>query len=180
MHAEALDAVRKMMFESGYAHGEVKHVSSGLGSARYGLDLGGADVNGTARDLFASDVVWRGLDIEEGPGVDYVADARNWRDADVWFDVVLCTELLEHVEHWQAVPLTIWEALAPGGFAFLTCASIGRGAHGARGGPTPMDGEYYANVPLSSFSAANQGIPWREFHVTYNPAPGDLYAWMQR
>ncbi len=177
MHAEALDAVRKMMFRSGYAVGAL----GGSLVPRRGLDLGGADVNGTARSLFASDVRWWGLDVEPGPGVDIVADARNWRrDIRPAFDVVLCTELLEHVEHWQAVPLTIYEALVPGGYAFLTCASTGRNPHGARGGPSPLEGEYYGNVPLSSFSAVNNDIPWREFHATYSSNPGDLYAWMEK
>lgn len=166
MHAEARDGMARMI------------AASGLDTARplVALDLGGADVNGTTRDLFPG-ALWAGLDIEAGPGVDIVADARSWESA-VRFDVVACTELLEHVERWAECVDTAWFALKPGGFLFVTAASTGRPAHGARGGPAPLPGEWYGNVDPDEVRDALS--LFAESHVEFNPNPGDVYAWARK
>jgi SAM-dependent methyltransferase len=202
MHPEALDAVRRMMVESGYpsADDPDRH--------RMGIDFGGADVNGTARALFSPAVTWHGLDIAPGPGVDIVADARTWEgmpDLDpreiteagqvmcslVHADVILCTELLEHVaplpdditadSGWVQVLQTMHRVLKPGGFAFITCASTGRRPHGARGEHDVPIGEHYRNVDPGLFSTAVSAIGgWSAGRMHFNPNPGDLYAWMKK
>lgn len=201
MHPEALRAVHDMVRQSGADL--TRHADDRMGPI--GLDIGGADVNGTARRWFPDTTTWLGLDIAPGPGVDIVADATTWRgevpvtavpgalQAGVWglpaFDIVLCTELLEHVEHWPAVLDTIHACLVPGGYAFITCASTGRRPHGARGELDPPDGEHYGNVSPEDFqrAVANVGLledfaalPWSGGHLTYNPTPGDLYAWLRK
>ena len=88
------------------------------------------------------------LDIEAGPGVTIVADARTWRPepGSELYDLVISTECLEHVEGWTSVIATAAAALKVGGWFVGTCASIGRGPHGATGAPSPAKGEWYRNV----------------------------------
>jgi len=197
MHAEALNAVRDMItttIREGHLHKPTEN------AWRLAIDLGGADVNGTARGLFDADYTnWLGVDIAEGPGVDIVADARSWdwhsgrfltsearTHAHKRVDLVLCTELLEHVapfpndiadSGWKAVIGTACRMLRPGGVLMVTCASTGRRPHGARGELDVPTGEYYGNVELEPFSAAMESLDWRDWDVKYNPNPGDLYAW---
>jgi SAM-dependent methyltransferase len=192
MHPEALEAVRRMVNVSGY----IKYEKA-LGSPeRVGLDLGGADINGTARAVVPFVERWFGSDIESGPGVDWVWDATAYVPVANYdtFDVVLCTELLEHVEDWPAVVRNIWELLAPGGYAFLTFAGCsrlagwGRRPHGARGGLHPEPGEYYGNVEHLDFvqvlaetlDGDYSGLIGPAFEVWTRPVPGDIYAWFKK
>jgi len=203
MHPEAFDAVRRMMVSSDFVRYESPVTPE---RPRLAVDFGGADVNGTARELFDPATEWLGLDIAPGSGVDIVADARSWngpvdmgdpvnvsRDtvygATLAVDLVLCTELLEHVPPpagldpdtgWMAVLGTIHRVLKPGGFAFVTCASTGRRPHGARGEMDPPQGEHYRNVDPDLFMDTVQGQPWADYDWQFNPNPGDLYAWMRK
>lgn len=69
------------------------------------LEIGSYDVNGTLQQYFrplAKEYI--GVDIEHGPGVDEVVD----EDADLVktygknsFDIVICTEMLEHAKDWR-------------------------------------------------------------------------------
>jgi SAM-dependent methyltransferase len=213
MHPEALEAVRRMVNTSGYINGpRAINNETDLPAKRCGLDLGGADVNGTARSVIPDVDVWYGLDIAPGPGVDLVADAtddermRNYADL---FDVVLCTELLEHVENWRAVLDNAWSVLAPRGTAFFTFAGTdghtwARRPHGARGEHDVPKGEYYGNVPLSEFGDALDKLlcaahPLPEIVTTKvpggfeavhdggqraevwcRPVPGDIYCWFRK
>ncbi|MEU0467299.1 methyltransferase domain-containing protein [Amycolatopsis sp. NPDC006131] len=138
------------------------------------LDLGGADINGTARHLLPN-ATWTGLDIQPGPGVDIVADATTWQPDRV-FDVVVCTELLEHVQNWRAVLATAHAALRAGGVLVLTCASNGRRPHGARGDMDPAPGEWYGNVDWEDIGDELAHL-FTEYQVVFNPNPGDCYAW---
>lgn len=140
------------------------------------LDLGGVDINGTTRDLFPG-AKWTGLDIEDGPGVDVVADAATWQTR-ARFDIVTCTELLEHVEDWRGCIATTRRTLKKGGYLFITAASTGRYPHGARGGPSPLPGEWYSNINPDDLTEALS--PFAESHVEFNPNPGDVYAWCRK
>ena len=144
------------------------------------LDLGGRDINGSIRDLLPNGK-WTGLDIEPGPGVDLVHDATTrWPDSFERFDLVVSTEVLEHVELWGAILRTASEALEPGGpeALFVTCASTGRPEHGASGGPSPLPGEWYGNVAPGPLRDVLAGL-FRYSHVEYRANPGDAYAWAQ-
>lgn len=166
MHPEAHAALDKMLSDAGIDRHHTYRV----------LDLGGADINGTGRDLLPK-AHWTGLDIEPGLRVDIVADATTWQPAagESW-DIVVCTELLEHVARWHDVLLTAACALDLDGRFFLTCASIGRRPHGARGAPDPAPGEYYGNIDPGKLRLLMR-THFRDVYVTYNPTPGDAYAW---
>lgn len=168
MHPEARDGLARQLEASGLD----------LTAPWRVLDLGGRDINGSIRDLLPV-AKWVGLDIEPGPGVDLVHDATQpWPAGFDRFDLVVCTEVLEHVERWAAVLRAASQALEPGGpeALFVTCASTGRPEHGASGGPCPLPGEWYGNVPPGALRDVLVGL-FRDSHVEYRANPGDAYAW---
>lgn len=164
MHPEAYDAVGRMVAASGIdPAGEWT-----------GLDIGGRDVNGSAR-AHLPNARWHGLDAVPGPGVDIVADARDW-NPDAVYDVVLCTELLEHVRGWRHVLIAAAEALDRHGFLFLTAASHGRRPHSADGHMFVPAGEHYANVDPEELRRELAAL-FAVVFVDYQRRPGDVYAW---
>lgn len=170
MHPEARDGLARMFDASGLDLDRPWRV----------LDLGGRDINGSIRDLLPY-ATWTGVDVAPGPGVDLVHDCtRPWPGDGPLFDVVVCTEVLEHVEQWQRLLSTCAEALAPAGpqFLFVTCASDGRPPHGAAGGPVPLPGEWYRNVPPGTLHEALTAR-FRHVAVEYRAVPGDAYAWAE-
>jgi len=64
------------------------------------------------------------LDIEIAEGVDVVGDARQMPIASGSIDVVLCTQVLEHIREPVAVVAEIWRILKPGGTLLLTVPGI--------------------------------------------------------
>jgi SAM-dependent methyltransferase len=170
MHPEARDGLARQLAASGLD----------LSAPWRMLDLGGRDINGSVRDLLPA-AKWTGLDIAAGPGVDLVHDATTpWPDGFDRFDLVVCTEVLEHVERWPAVLRTASQALEPGGpeVLFVTCASTGRRPHGASGEMDPPPGEWYANVPPELLKAHLLNA-FERVAVEYRANPGDAYAWAQ-
>jgi hypothetical protein len=104
-------------------------VPAGL-SARDGvvvLDIGGANVNGSYRDVFAGPQYrYRAADISAGEGVDIVLD-DPYRiplpDASV--DIVLSGQMLEHCEFFWLAFQEMVRLLKPDGFIFLIAPSAG-------------------------------------------------------
>jgi SAM-dependent methyltransferase len=98
------------------------------------LEVGSYDVNGSLRPLLESwgPAEYRGVDLIEGPGVDEVLDATRLveRFGEGAFDVVVSTELLEHVPDWRLVISNLKRVLAPGGILLLTTRSPGYPYHG--------------------------------------------------
>ena len=60
------------------------------------------------------------LDLRPGPGVDVVGDALALGIASASVDVVLCTEMLEHVTEPQRAIDEMYRVLKPGGMLLLT------------------------------------------------------------
>ncbi len=141
------------------------------------VDLGGADVNGSPRALFSSATEYVAIDNRAGPGVGLVTDATTWCPPDDWlgrFDVALCTEVFEHVQHWRAMLYNQWLLLRPGGLCLVTCACPPRPAHSIVGVVPPPAGEWYANVGADALRAPMQ-LLLRDVQVAGHPR-GDLYA----
>lgn len=109
------------------------------------LDVGGRDVNGGCRDLFNADSVWTVVDLEPDESVDVVGDIRELVDLDE-FDVVLCLEVLEHVEDWRGVLDACVDHCVSGGVVIVTAAGPGRAPHSAVDGCGVRPGEWYRNV----------------------------------
>lgn len=91
------------------------------------LDLGGADVNGSYRDVFRGPQYdYRGADLVAGEGVAIVLESAYeipLEDASV--DIVLSGQMLEHCEFfWKSFEEMV-RVLKPSGFIFLIAPSAG-------------------------------------------------------
>jgi len=94
------------------------------------LEVGSKYVNGSVRPLiekFFNPKEYIGVDIEKGKFVDIVCDAENLVDyfGKETFDVVISTELLEHVKDWRKVINNMKEVLKPNGYIYITTRSKG-------------------------------------------------------
>lgn len=98
------------------------------------IEVGSLDVNGSLRQhieaLGPSHYV--GVDMQMGRGVDRVCKVENLvrafgREA---FDAVVSTELIEHVQDWQAAINNLKSVLRPGGVMLVTTRSKGFKYHG--------------------------------------------------
>lgn len=129
------------------------------------LDIGGRDLNGSTRILFPNANPYHVLDLRPGKGVDFVADAADWRP-DRRYDLVVCTETFEHAEKWREIILTAWDALRPGGWFIFTCAGPGRPEHsGVEAVWGLIDGEWYANVSPEEIREELQDQGWVEIEA---------------
>ena len=98
------------------------------------IDVGARDVNGSLRPLIESwePAQYVGTDIKSGPGVDVVCDAGGLADrfGEDSFDLVICTELLEHVRFWRDVVSNLKRVCTPDGVLLITTRSYGAAYHG--------------------------------------------------
>lgn len=138
------------------------------------IDFGGQNVNGTVHDLLPKARITT-LDIENA---DIIADARTWVP-DHEYDMVICTEVFEHVIGWESIIMTAWRALKFDGLFVFTCASDSRRPHGATGALDPAPGEFYANVSPDQLRNALFNL-FRDQEVVYQYPPGDAYGWARK
>jgi hypothetical protein len=132
MHIEAYDFVRRTL----------KH----LQPRKSVLEIGSKNVNGSCRDLFTAEILYFGIDIIPGNGVDLIADGATWRPQDgKKFDTVISTECLEHTSYGKEICQTAFDILEDDGVFILTAATLGRQPHGADGYVLKQN-EYYQNV----------------------------------
>jgi len=96
------------------------------------------DSRGSAREIIEPmwPALYLGIDMRTGPGVDIQLRIEDLlvRFEPEWFDVILCAEVLEHVQDWRFAVNAIKKLLYPGGRAFVTTRSHGFWYH-----PEPED-----------------------------------------
>ena len=73
-----------------------------------------------------------GVDISSGPRVDEVVDVGDLADrfGDESFDVVVATEVVEHVRNWRSAFTNMKRVLRTGGLLIVTTRSPGFAVHG--------------------------------------------------
>jgi len=140
------------------------------------LEIGSADINSSAQDLslraLLPDATWHGIDMSDGPGVDEVVSAAEYRTRRT-FDCVVSTEALEHAPRPEDIIECAARYLVPGGVLLLTAAAPERAPHGADGGPV-QPGEHYGAISPAALAAMLDG--WADVEIAHNPAAGDVYA----
>lgn len=98
------------------------------------LEVGSQDVNGSMRSMVEklSPARYVGIDLQEGPGVDEVCTAEDMveRFGPDTVDLLINTEMLEHVHDWRCVVSNLKRVLKPGGVLILTTRSRGYPIHG--------------------------------------------------
>lgn len=117
------------------------------------IEIGSRDVNGSVRSLFG-DIPYTGLDLYEGPSVDWVGDAAIYKPPEP-VGCVVCCETLEHAPNWKQLVKAGASWLRDGGHLIVTCAGPGRKAHSAIDGSYNVrDGEHYGNVSPEELAEA--------------------------
>ncbi len=93
------------------------------------LEVGSHDVNGSLRPIIESwePAEYIGVDIKKGPGVDVICNADNIVEhfGKETFDIVISTELLEHVWDWRRVISNIKNICKSNGIILITTRSYG-------------------------------------------------------
>lgn len=139
----------------------------------------------TIRDiLFDAGIVdtYTGCDLKDGPGVDIVESGHLLAHPDNSFDIIVCSEVLEHNPYWLQTLTNMRRMLKAGGLVLVTCASDGRLEHGtSRTSPTDSPGSsslgwnYYRNLSERDILPILHPDSGAYFISIYNPAACDYY-----
>jgi ubiquinone/menaquinone biosynthesis C-methylase UbiE len=144
------------------------------------IEMGSLNINGTVRDFYNAKK-YVGVDLEEGPGVDFVSPAQEVGFEDNSFDVAVSAECFEHNPFWAETFENMYRIASA--FVIFTCASDGREEHGTRRShpstsPFTLDWDYYKNLNEKDFrSKFKIDEMFNEYEFIYNQNSKDLYFW---
>ncbi|MCX5782725.1 MAG: methyltransferase domain-containing protein [Elusimicrobia bacterium] len=97
------------------------------------LEIGSLDVNGSARSFIEKmgPSKYLGIDIVNGNGVDEICSIYDILEkyGNESFDVVVCTEVMEHVKDWKKAISNMKKIIRRGGIILLTTRSSGYKYH---------------------------------------------------
>jgi SAM-dependent methyltransferase len=97
------------------------------------IEVGSLDINGSLRSFVETLAphAYIGVDIERGPGVDRICDAHELLSCfgRETCDLLISTELLEHVRDWRLVISNFKHLVRPGGVVLVTTRSFGFPLH---------------------------------------------------
>jgi SAM-dependent methyltransferase len=114
------------------AYGEAQLTEGDIRGKRV-IEVGARNVNGSLRKYVEQfgPSAYVGVDIEAGRGVDEVCNAEDLvaRFGRESFDLVISTEVLEHVRNWRVVMANLKQLLTPNGVLLITTRSYGFGYH---------------------------------------------------
>lgn len=154
--------------------------------AKFVLEIGSLNVNGSARVLF-SRCVYLGVDVIEGRDVDMVCFAHNISLEAGRFDTVISCEALEHDMYWQKTLAKAVEMLRSGGLLILTCAGPTRAPHGTRtvcpyeSGtsriPIPEVADYYRGLTEEDLRSSLDVAAFESFAFVTDEDGMDIYFW---
>lgn len=98
------------------------------------LEIGSRNVNGSVRPYVEKNQPkeYIGIDIRKGDGVDIICDVNNIQKqfGTESFDIIIATELLEHIKNWRIAIMNIKNVLKKDGIILITTRSKGLGFHG--------------------------------------------------
>jgi len=96
------------------------------------LEVGSLDVNGSVRPYIESlrPKSYLGIDVQDGKGVDLIADITKLDNWDVLFDVIICQSTLEHICQWKKAVNNMKQLLIPGGLIYIAVPGIKFHYHG--------------------------------------------------
>ncbi|MCC7372530.1 MAG: glycosyltransferase [Chloroflexi bacterium] len=125
----------------------VRNTIEQLPARRRVVEIGGRNINGSVRPLFAG-AEYTAVDVAPGAGVDVVEDGATYQP-EAPPDTVVCCEVLEHAPNAEQIVANAVRILAPGGLLILTCATDPRPPHSGHDGGGLQAGEHYRNVPMA-------------------------------
>ena len=150
------------------------------------LDVGSLDINGSNRYLF-DNCSYYGIDVGDGPNVDFVSKAHEFQAVDSSYDVIISTECFEHDMYYQLSLVSIIRMIKTDGLFIFTCATDGRVEHGTTK-TSPADapllvnyGEwsnYYKNLTEKDIrDVIDMDISFKKYSFEVNDLSHDLYFW---
>ena len=162
MHGEVLNWVSKSL-------ATYKNTQGAKTSGAQVLEFGSLDINGSVKPLFNELTVggsYFGIDVQEGPGVDLVADASVYT-SDTKYDIIVCAEVFEHTALWGKIIMNAHSLLLPGGMFIATMAGEGRPPHSAIDENPIRPWEYYKNISADMLKGALIALSQSEVNVKH-------------
>ena len=145
------------------------------------LEVGSQNINGSVRDLFCSQGEYLGIDLGMAPDVDWTIPGELIELPNAWADIVISTECFEHCQDWVKVFINMMRISKPSGLVIVTCASIGRAAHGTVDSDedsSPFTTNYYKNLGVDDISEKIKiGLYFGAHGFEVNNLSNDLYFW---